>query len=247
MREISFTNGEYYHIYNRGVDKRIIFLDNQDYWKFFDDLRDFNNNSAYEERLAVLGVSKDNPKPPSGFDFKALGAFLEQQEKVVDVISYTINPNHFHLIVKQLVDNGISNFMRKVGLGYTNYFNKKNERSGALFQGAYKAIHIDTNDYLLWLLGYVNGNIEIHGLKKADEYSWSSYRAIKKALGGFGLGLEIESKPPSGFSNLSVLSGLEDIILSQFRNEDEFKNFVDQVIAESRLKKEMKKYLLEDL
>ncbi len=240
MRDIDFANGEFYHIYNRGVDKRETFLDEKDYWKFFDGLRDFNNNSAYEERLSALSISKDSPKPPSGFDFKALGAFLEQQKKVVDVISYTINPNHFHLIVRQLMDNGISNFMRKVGLGYTNYFNKKNKRSGALFQGAYKIIHIDNNSYLLWLLGYVNGNIEIHGLGKAADYSWSSYRAIKKALGAFC------EKAPSALPNLSVLSGLEDIVLPQFKNESEFKSFVEQVIKESRTKKEMEKYLLED-
>jgi len=243
MREIIFANGEYYHIYNRAVDRRPMFLDEQDYWKFFNDLRDFNNKTCYIERLGVLGISKNSIRELESSDFKRLGSFLAEQDRVVDIISYTLNPNHPHLIVKQLKDKGISNFMHKVANSYSHYFNKKYERSGALFQGAYKIIHIDSNEYLLWLLGYVNGNIEIHGLGKAADYPWSSYRAILKAFSSFR-----EKELGNSLPNLSVLSGL-DIISSQFKNENEFKSFVEQVIEESRenkaMKKELKKYLLE--
>jgi len=135
-----------------------------------------------------------------------------------------------------IVNKGISNFMHKLGTSYPNYFNKKYKRSGALFQGAYKIIHIDNNNYLLWLLGYVNGNIEIHGLDNAENYSWSSYQAIKKLLGNFDR---------EKLSELSVLSGLEEIVLPQFKSENEFKSFVEEVIKESRTKKEMQKYILE--
>jgi len=251
MRKIDFANNEYYHIYNRGVNKQDVFLDKKDYWKFFDNLRDFNNETFYEERLSAIGISKDKPKEPSAFDFKQLGSFLSQQKKVVDVISYSLNPNHWHLILRQLVEKGISNFMHKVGLSFTNYFNKKYKHSGHVFQGAFKAVHINKENYLLWLFGYVNGNIEIHNLGKASDYSWSSYQAIKKALGSFDL-----PKEPSAFgssfganvlSNLSVLSGLSDIVLPQFKSEKEFEEFVQMVIKESRTKKEMEKYLLESL
>ncbi len=216
-----------------------IFLDDNDFLKFFDGLRDFNNDSIYEERLNAIGLHAHsfdkNKKPPSALKFKALGAFLATQEKVVDVISYTINPNHPHLILKQLKDKGISNFMYKVGLSYTNYFNKKYGHSGHTFQGQFKAIHIDSEQYLLWLLGYVNGNIAIHGLGDFENYPWSSYGAIFKALSAF-----------QNLSNLSVLSGL-DIVLSQFSSAEEFCDFVKQVIKESRENKAMRKYLLEDI
>lgn len=238
MRKTDFVNGEYYHIYNRGVDKREVFLDDKDYWKFFDGMRDFNNKTFYEERLQAIGISKDNPKELSSFDFKGLGSFLGEQEKVVNFVSYNLIPNHFHGIAQQLMDNGIPNLMHKLGTSYTNYFNKKYERSGALFQGTYKAVHIGSEEYLLWLLGYVNGNIEIHGLGKVNGYPWSSYLAIKKELSSF------QKKERSSLSKLSVLSGL-DIVLEQFGGEEEFKNFVEQVIKESRTKKEMEKYLLE--
>ena len=239
MRKVYFANGEYYHIYNRGVDKRDVFIDNKDYWKFFDGLRDFNNTSFYEQRLDALGLSTDtdSSKELSSLNFKELGSFLQKQKKVVNIPSYSLNSNHYHLIVQQLEDKGISNFMHKLGTSYPNYFNKKYERSGSLFQGPFKAVHVDNNEYLRWLLGYVNGNIEIHGLNKANDYSWSSFQAILKELSSF-------QDKKKELSSLSALSGLE-VILSQFSNQEDFKNFVMQVIKESRENKKMKKYLLE--
>ncbi|MDD5433465.1 MAG: transposase [Candidatus Pacebacteria bacterium] len=238
-QNIVFTTGEYYHAYNRGVDKKIIFLDDEDFWKFFDCLRDLNNETSYEERLSALGISKNSMRSLNSSDFRELGSFIKQQEKIVEIISYSINPNHFHLILKQLKDNGGSNFMHRVSTSYTNYFNKKYERSGVLFQGVFKKVHIDSNRYLLWLIGYINGNIEIHGLNKASEYPWSSYQAIRKEVPSF---LKNEA---SRLSNLSVLSGL-DVVFSQFASVEEFEEFIKMVVKESRTKKEMERYLLEE-
>lgn len=244
MRKIVFATNEYYHIYNRGVDKRDVFLDEKDYWKFFNDLRDFNNRTYYEERLQALGYSKDIPKEPGSLDFRGLRSFLAEQDKIVEIISYGFLTNHFHLIIKQLAEKGISIFMHKVGLSITNYLNKKYERSGHIFQGPFKAVHIDSNDYLVWLVGYVNGNAEIHGLSEAGSYNWSSYRALlekkSKELGSLGKPKE----PGSLGSSFSLLSGA-DIILSQFKTVEELKSFIQTVIQESKTKKEMKKYLLE--
>jgi len=237
-QNIILSTGEYYHVYNRGVDKRQIFMDKEDNWKFFDCLRDLNNETFYEERLVALGLSTHSCKELDSLQFKELGAFLKEKNSMVDVVSYSLNPNHFHLILKQLQDGGISKFMQKMSTSFTNYFNKKYERSGALFQGNFKRIHIDSEEYLLWLLGYVNGNIEIHGLNKASNYTWSSFQAICKELDSFHNG------GGSLLSNLSVLSGL-DIIFSQFKSQEEFKNFVMQIIKESRENKKMKEYLLE--
>jgi len=216
MRKVKFVNGEYYHIYNRGVDKRAVFIDEKDYQKFLRNLKDFNNKSYYEQRESVIEEKKE------------LSSFLEGLEKVVEIIVYSLAPNHFHLILKQLTDNGISNFMHKIGTSSTNYFNKKYGRSGSLFQGPYKLIHIENNDYLLWLSGYVNGNIEIHRIDKAESYKWSSFQNFlgkeqNKILGDMG------------------------IILSQFKDQQDYKNFVNRVIEESKTRKEMEKYLLENL
>lgn len=244
-RKIQFENGEYYHIYNRGVEKRAIFLDEDDYWKFFDGLRDFNNETCYEQRLNALGLSAFSKERSSlelgSLDFKELGRFLQEQKKIVHTISYNLISNHFHSIMMQLQDGGISNIMHKLGTSYTNNFNKKNKRSGYVFQGPFQAVHIESEGQLLWLFGYVNGNVEIHGVGKAKDYAWSSYQAICKELRS----LQID-KERSSLSNLSVLSGLE-VIRAHFTSAKEFEEFVQMVIKESRTKKEMKKYLLESI
>jgi len=215
MRKIQFINEEFYHIYNCGVEKRQIFQDRDDYLKFLRNLRELNNESYYEERKAIVDSS-----------FKELSSFLDEAEKAVEIIAYSLVPNHFHLILKQLKEGEISNFMHKISTSFTNFINKKYNRIGSLFQGPYKAIHIDNNDYLLWLSGYVNGNIEIHRVTKAEFYEWSSFQNYL-----------------SGKKN-NIL-GDTSIVLSQFKDIQEYKDFVKKVIDESKTKKEMEKYYLE--
>ena len=220
MRKVQFINEEYYHIYNRGVDKRQIFLDEEDHFKFLKSLKEFNNKSYYEERSKIVKEC----------GLKELSSFLGKAEKVVEVICYCLNPNHFHLILKQLEGDGIPNFLHKIGTSFTNFFNKKYKRSGSLFQGPYKGIHIDNNNYLLWLSGYVNGNSEIHKIAKAEDYKWSSY--------GIFLG-----------QRKSEIISSQEVILSQFNQLNkykEYKSFVKEVIKESKKRKDLEKYLLEE-
>jgi len=218
MRKIKFVNGEYYHIYNRGVDGRQIFIKKKDYLKFLRSLRDFNNQSYYEERAQII----------RRYGFKELSSFLQRIEKVVEIVAFCLLPNHFHLILRQLTEKGISNFLHKLGTSFTNFFNKEYQRSGRLFQGPYKAIHIDSNEYLLWLSAYVNGNAEIHKIEKVENYEWSSYKIIFR-------------------EKSDLISVKSEIIFKQFIPPKEYENFVKKVIEESRKRKDMKKYLLESL
>lgn len=215
MRKTQFVNEEFYHIYNCGVEKRQIFQDKDEYFKFLRSLKEFNNESYYEDRKAIVNSS-----------FKELSSFLDGAEKIVEIIAYSLVPNHFHLILKQLKEKGISNFMHKISTSFTNLINKKYNRIGSLFQGPYKAIHVDNNDYLLWLSGYINGNIEIHGVTKAEFYEWSSFQNYFSGNG-------------------NNILGDVSIILSQFKDMQEYKNFIKTVINESKTKKEMEKYYLE--
>ena len=151
-RKIPFENNEFYHIYNRGVDKRNIFMDKKDISRFFDGLNEFNNEfpigSLYENSFQ---------RKNSQLGSKA------SKFKLVDIVMYCINPNHFHLVLKQNMEKGIEKFMQKLGTGYTKYFNNKNSRSGSLFQDKFKSKHIDNNEYLLYLSAYVNLNDKVHG------------------------------------------------------------------------------------
>jgi len=163
MNRAQFVNGEYYHIYNRGVDKRAITMDQHDSDRFIQSLQIFNDiepsGSIYEQKF------EDYTKR-SG---KAL----------VDLVCYCLNPNHFHFVLKQKVEKGISEFMRRIGCGYTYYFNNKHKRAGALFQGVFKSSHIDSNEYLLHTSSYVNLNNRVHQLggetSKLVRSSWNEY------------------------------------------------------------------------
>lgn len=156
MRKVPLVNEEIYHIYNRGVDKRDIFSTTLDLDRFLISMKYFNTKkpigSIYQHNLQKnknrAGTSKS----------------------LVEIISYHTLPNHFHFILKQKVNGGISEFMKRLLGGYTNYFNEKQKRSGALFQGKFKSVHVGEDDYLLVLLGYVNYNDLIHNIPNVKKH-----------------------------------------------------------------------------
>jgi len=165
-----FDNDLYYHIYNRGVDKRKIFLDSYDYGRFIESLRMFN-------QVNPVG-SLYHAKKQRGFGagFGNLSKVSETfHPKLVSIIAYCVNPNHFHLLVKQQTDNGIAQYMKRVGIGYANYFNEKYKHSGYVWQSTYKAKEISSTYGLLKVSIYVNANAEIHGIARKEQWPWSSF------------------------------------------------------------------------
>ncbi len=156
---------------------------------------------------------------------------------LVEIVAYCLNPNHYHLIVKQISEKGIERFMQKIGTGYTNYFNKRYERSGALFQGKFKSIHIDSNEYLLHLSVYVNRNYRIHGYGDLDEEKtllnqeseWT-YCSATDYLG---------ERQEGSLCN-------KDVILGQFKDVSAYKEFLDSNTLYFKEKKDFQKYLLEN-
>lgn len=154
MRKHKFSIGEYYHIYNRGADKREIFSDKTDLIRFKKSLVEFNT------------------KKPIGsiyqLKFKQLSTPSTKSSELVLIIAYCLNPNHLHLILTPLTEKGIEKFMQKIA-GYTRYYNEKYKRNGVLFQGKYKSKHINSNEYLLHLSAYVNmNNRNTFGVKNID-------------------------------------------------------------------------------
>ena len=173
-RKISFAEGEYYHVYNRGVEKRTIFLDNSDRDRFQKLLFLCNGSKSIIYRL-IQGSTL----------YKT-----EKGEALVAIGAYVLMPNHFHLLLKETHSNGITEFMRKLTTGYSMYFNKKNTRVGPLVQGTFKAEHVDNDEYLKYLFAYIHLNpvklidpkwkeSGIKDRKKAEkylkDYRYSSY------------------------------------------------------------------------
>ena len=150
VRKFDFAPNEHYHCFNRGVDKRKIFLDQQDYVYFLKLLRHLNTSE-------VLGKLR-----------------LQEKRKPVDppvtILSYCLLPNHFHLLLRCNTEAGAAKYMQRISGGYTMYFNKKYNRGGSLFQGKFKANHIPSDQDLRQLLAYVRYNYLVHDLSDERIY-----------------------------------------------------------------------------
>ncbi len=181
MRKQPLVTGEYYHIYNRGVDKRDIFADKADFNRFIESVQEFNQVDTIGS-LANLRKTQIESKALSG----------RGREELVLIVVYCINPNHFHFVLKQLVDGGISKFLQKLQGGYTYYFNVKNSRTGSLFQGTFKSHLVDDENYFNKIIGYVNKNYQVHKIPKNKthfvfasdyEYEHDNFKLVSKIEG----------------------------------------------------------------
>ncbi len=143
-RNVIISRGEYYHIYNRGTEKRNIFLSKQDYERFLSLLYLCNSNAPVLLRRQGRTLAEVKK--------------IERSKPLVDISAFCLMPNHFHLIIYEREQGGISRFIQKLTTGYTMYFNKVHERTGVLFQGKYKASHIATDKYLKHLISYIHLN-----------------------------------------------------------------------------------------
>ena len=216
-KRLNFQTEEYYHIYNRGVDKREIFSDNYDYIRFLEGLKEFNQIETVGSLrdLKIKRELDENSGPTAG-------------APLIEIISYNLLPNHFHLLVKQNIDKGISDFMQRMG-GYTWYYNNRYKRSGSLFQGKFKAVHIDSQEYLEYLSAYINGNDMIHR-KTSDVLEGHVMSSYNYYLG------KKESDIPIN----------KNIILKNFQSIGDYGKFVKDVIKNSQEKKDyIKEFYLE--
>ena len=151
---------------------------------------------------------------------------VSQSDPLVVFIAYCLNPNHFHFVLRQNVDEGIVKFMQRLGTAYTMYFNKRNERSGSLFQGKFKSVQIDSEEHLLWVSAYINGNAQIHGLiPDAVDYQWCSYPEYL------------------GKSKLNICD--KSIIFDKFKDINDFRKASAECVRHMKEKKDLQKYILD--
>jgi len=213
MRDLQFVEREIYHIYNRGVDKRVIFPTFEDLSRFFEGMSIFNDSSTIGSLGRIIGrrhgVSTDSPN----------------KNKLVSFVAYCLNPNHYHFMLEQVADKGIERFMHKLGMGHSKYINAKYRRSGALFQGSFKAIHINSNEYLLHASAYINLNNQVHGYEHGTftKSSWEEY----------------VGKSGEEFCDKSI-------ILDQFKSREKYKNFAEDTLKDVIKRKRLIKELEDD-
>ena len=171
-RKAEFKNGEHYHVYNRGVDKRRIFLDDRDYRRFHRSLSLFNDVAASFD----TGISQLRKQD---IDLLIQKAREHRREPLVDILSFILMPNHFHLLIRQCAEDGISRFLHRVAKGYSRYFNLRHGRTGTLFEGTFKAVHIDHESYLAHLPRYIHLNaldVTMPQWRKGKVKNWTDAR-----------------------------------------------------------------------
>ena len=151
----NYVPESYFHIYNRGVEKRDIFLDQQDFSVFLSYLKIYLEPKDEMELCTILG----SPESTSQDKSKALKLLnLKNFYEDIDLHCYALLPNHFHLLLRQTSGDGIDRFMNALGVRYSVYFNHKYHRVGPLFQGVYKAVLVTTDEQLLHLSRYIHLN-----------------------------------------------------------------------------------------
>ena len=189
--------GGYYHIYNKGVEGRDIFMEERDRWRFLQALALFRSEENHEKTLWNLERKEE------GANMRSLEELLSDKndELLVKVMADCLMNNHYHLILKEVAEDGISKFMQKFATGYTMYFNRKYDRSGGLFKGGYKFKKVDSDLYLQYLLVYINvvnpaeiiqPNLRRVGAKNIDkimdfvaDYDWSTHKEYLQTRDSF--------------------------------------------------------------
>lgn len=204
MRNIKIAPGEYYHIFNRGVNKQLIFHDDTDRARFLFLILYF------QSPIILQNISR----PVKSYVKHRVFNIDEEKQKIirsrfVELVAFCLMPNHFHLIIKENDENGIARYMQRVLNGYTKYYNTKYGKSGHLFQGPYKVIHVKNNEQLLYLSSYIHRNPrEIKKyFNRENKYQWSSYQDFVNK---------------NRFEKLLVF----DIICEQFNEKKEYNKFV---------------------
>lgn len=178
---LHFESMEFFHVMNRGVDKRDIFMDERDYLRFIHDLFEFNDEELSENMFRSFNKMKD---------IGCQSIYKKPRKLLVSIHAFCLMPNHYHLLLSPFIEGGISKFMQKINMGYSKYFNIKYKREGALFQGKYKTVNIQRDEYFAYLLYYIHFNpldlkfpewrdYKIRSRKDAlnflESYRWSSH------------------------------------------------------------------------
>jgi len=214
MRSIAISVDEHYHLCNRGAHKSLVFHDKRDYMRFLflilflQSPVNFANISRHVEQFVQHSVFN--------IDKTVLTELCKT--RYIELVAFCLMPNHFHLVVKEVEEHGIPRYMQRVLNAYTKYYNTKYETSGHLFQGPYRAVHVEHNDQLLYLSTYIHRNPrELRAWKGTYAmYPYSSYQDFvdhnrwKKIL-------------------------MPDIILEQFNNKTAYAKFTRESSAKMRV------------
>lgn len=221
-RKVPLITDQIYHVLNRGISDQLTFITRRDFSRAFEILRYYQNIKVPSRYSIFLTLASDRRK-------EILENLAREKQFLVEIIAYCFMPNHFHFLLKQLEENGISRFMRYWTDSYTRYFNVKHKRAGPIFQGRFKAVRVESGDQLAHLSRYIHLN------------PFSSF--VVKSLP------ELEVYPYSSFleflDRTQFLVCAKEIVLSQFKSAESYKNFVFDQANYQRKLEQVKHLVLE--
>lgn len=180
MRSTPLVNGEYYHVYNRGVASQITYSVIKDYDRFLLSLSYYRFNNLPFKLSRFLQI-------PKGEREDVFLNITTTNDKLVELVAFCLMPNHFHILLQQRLKNGTSKFVKQIADSYTRFFNTKYDRVGPLFQGAFKAVHIENDEQLLHVSRYIHLNPLVSYVVKENDflsYPWSSLKYFTSELTG---------------------------------------------------------------
>jgi len=201
-RNIPLISGEFYHVFNRGISDQLVFFSRRDYDRFFQSIlyyQHYDTPISYSKFMKISRIQRT-------LIFEDL---LKRNNLVSEIMSFCLMPNHFHLLLRQVKDNGIPSFISNLTNSYTKYFNTKSSRRGPMFQGKFKAVRIETDEQLLHVSRYIHLNPHTaYIVKSEDELMQYPYSSLIDYLG-----------------NRTNVPIQKDYILSKFKNIQSFKQF----------------------
>lgn len=217
-RRTPLVTNEYYHIFNRGVARMPTFLSKRDYKQALLSILFYNNAHS---KISLSRFKKFSTEEQIKFYTSRV-----ESEKLVQVVAFCLMPNHFHFLLQQLQENGISKFLSQFTNSYTRYFNTTHNRVGPVYQGVFKSVHIETDEQLVHLSRYIHLNPIVSNVIHAEEletYQWSSFS-------------EYLNRPNKKSAN---------IVLQQFRDSQDYKDFVLDHVTYAKELHRIKHLLLE--
>jgi|SRR3989344_995405 len=201
IRVLPLANDEYYHVFNRGVALQPTFYNKKDFERFIICLSYYRFKDPPCKLSRLLQLKADER-------VEILNELDATKNKLVDLLAYCLMPNHFHLLLKQISEDGISTFLRLITNSYTKYVNVKSDRVGPLFQGAFKAVRIESDEQLLHVSRYIHLNPLVSYVVKEANFKFYPWSSLKDYL--------------TGNSDLVDVSN----VLEYFKNPEDYMQFV---------------------
>lgn len=236
-RKEKFENGDITHVTLRGVNGNAIFKDINDYYRGIFSIYEFNNSkpvSIYKKREFRARFKEGRGRTSS---------FIDERERMVDVLCFCFMPNHIHLLVRQIGDEGITEFMRKVGTGYGGYVNSRYKRQGHVFQGSFNAVKIITDAQLEIVFAYIHANpiALIYKDWKSIKIEDENYEKIIKFLEDYKWSSYLDYTGAKNFSSVTQ----REFMVELFGSENSCKEFVENYIKHKGKSKEYSELFLE--